>query len=478
MGPLLSGAEPVVTVNGDFDSFRAAFDKRSNSQPDKDDDCSDEFKRRAIALWDGVFSKVHFDSFDVDEMVLDRWLNKMDMAKRTRMEAALDRLPECESDSQYLGSKQLFVKVEALLKRYDPSWAPRLIYQGNDEFNALTGPIAMVVCERLIELFNETPIGPLRVKMAYKANDVDLAEFLRASENEGFTQCFEADFSANDLRQRHFANVIFQKVCVKLGAPTWFVSLLEKMSTFTVVNHQFGLRAELAHQLPTGTTITTPRNTVWNVTIEAVHAQMTRNRGRCVVLGDDYLGMMLRRVSSDIAEWVANHPKMKLTPAWPELSGQSTFLSRRICTYTDKWCMVPKIGKALARFNARASSNTAISDSAYMAGKALSYAYEFRHCPPLRDLFIARYKSEEDAANINVDEVSWFTRTSGIELNDLERLISSEKVVMSEDQMFEFMMDAYTDNVSTLEVIDLARRVILSREITSLSYVQELEIDF
>jgi len=477
MGPLLSGAEPVVTVNGDFDSFRAAFDKRSNSQPDKDDDCSVEFQREAHKLWDEVFQNVHFETFDVDEMMIERWLNKMDPVKQARMVAALDKLPECDSDANYLGSKQLFVKVEALLKRYDNKWAPRLIYQGNDEFNALTGPIAMVVCERMIELFNKTTIGSLKVKMAYKANDVDLAEFLRASSEEGFHECFEADFSANDLRQRHFANVIFQKVCVKLGAPQWFATLLDKMSEFTVVNHQFGLRAELANQLPTGTTITTPRNTIWNVTIEAVYAAITRNKGRCVVLGDDYLGMMLRKVSASIEEWVASHPKMKLTPAWPVISGQSTFLSRRIITYTDKWCMVPKIGKALARFNARASSNAAVSDSAYMAGKALSYAYEFRHMPQMRDLFIARYKSEEDNAHINVDEVSWFTRTSGIELKELESLIYKEKVVLSEDQTFEFMMDAYGDDVSTTEVMELAQRVICSKEITSLEWPQELEID-
>lgn len=477
MGPLLSGAEPVITINGDFDSFRAAFDKRSNSQPDKDDDCTVEFQREAHKLWDEVFQTVHFETFDVDEMMIERWLNKMDPVKQARMVAALDRLPECDSDAKYLGAKQLFVKVEALLKRYDNKWAPRLIYQGNDEFNALTGPIAMVVCERMIELFNKTTIGSLKVKMAYKANDVDLAEFLRASSEEGFNECFEADFSANDLRQRHFANVIFQKVCVKLGAPRWFASLLDKMSEFTVVNHQFGLRAELANQLPTGTTITTPRNTIWNVTIEAVHAAITRNKGRCVVLGDDYLGMMLRKVSASIEEWVASHPKMKLTPAWPSLSGQATFLSRRVITYTDKWCMVPKIGKALARFNARASSNAAVSDSAYMAGKALSYAYEFRHMPQMRDLFIARFKSEEDNALINVDEVSWFTRTSGIELKELESLIYKEKVVLSEDQTFEFMMDAYGDDVSTTEVLELAQRVICSKEITSLEWPQELEID-
>jgi hypothetical protein len=478
LGTLILGAEPVVTVNGDFDSFRAAFDKRSNSQPDKDDDCTPVFMKAANKLWNDVFdSTTPFEPFDIDDIIYERWMSKFDDAKRQRMERATERLPAVFDQPQELGRKELFVKVEALLKRYDAKWAPRLIYQGSDEFNALTGPVAMVICERLKELFDSKRIGPISVKMAYKANDVDLAEHLVHGQDEGLNHTFEADFSANDLRQRYGANVVFQLVCRRLGAPSWFVTLLDKMSSFTVVNYEFGLRAQLDHQLPTGTTITTPRNTVWNVTIEAVHAIENHNAGRAVVLGDDWLAVMLRKVIG-IAEWTEEHPKMKMTTATPSLSGEATFLSRRVCVYSERPCLVPKLGKALARFNARANANASVSDSAYMAGKALSYAYEFRHIPLLRDLFLIRYRGEGDKAQVSVSEVSWFTRTSGINLDGLEELIMKEKVLADEDQTREFLMDAYGDEFGLVDALDISRRIILGYELTSIEGPAALEVDY
>jgi hypothetical protein len=293
-----------------------------------------------------------------------------------------------------------------------------------------------------------------------------------------FPHIFEADFSANDLRQRKGANTIFQKFGKIVGAPPWFLDLLEKWSSFKVVNYDFGLTAQLDHQLPTGTTITTPRNTVWNATIEAVDAEMQKNSGFGIVLGDDFLGAFKKKVDQGIEQRVADGPKMKLTAAWPQLSGQATLLSRRICLYGETACMMPKLGKALARFNARASSNAAISDSAYMAGKALSYAYEFRHFPIFRDMFLERFRLEEDRAKVSIDEVSWFTRTSGIDLDQLEKLIKSEKVIVDEDNTREFLMDAYGDEFGLVTATEFAYSIICSKQKIYLTSPAELEIDY
>ena len=177
-------------------------------------------------------------------------------------------------------------------------------------------------------------------------------------------------------------------------------------------------------------------------------------------------------------DWIAKHPKMKLTGCTPRLQGEATFLSRRLLIENEIPCMMPKLGKALARFNVRTSPNEAISDSAYMAGKALSYAYEFRHFPLFRDLFLNRYRLEEDKANIDIAEVSWFTRVSGVDLADLESSIMDEKVLVSEDVTREFLMDAYGDTFGLVPALEISRRVILGRDIDVVDAPAELAIDW
>lgn len=479
MGPVIDGAIPVVTTKS-FESYMAAFDKRSNSQPDADDDCSPEFMKQALSLWDAL--PVTFEPFDVDETTFMRWLFKLDPPKQQRMLKALDDLFDCEDDARYLGEKTLSVKIEALLKRLDSKWAPRLIYAGNDYFNVLTGPVAMILCEKLVEIFSLTRLGGLELKLAYKCKDTELTEHLLFDKYgdrrpEGYGA--EGDFSANDLRQRRGATVVFDKFCEKVGAPSWFRKLLLDMRCFKTKNNEYGHQAELMNQLPTGTTVTTPRNSVWNSTIEAVYMMIIKAEGVGVVLGDDFYAIVNKLVNCDHwSRWVSEHPKMKLTGCTPRTSGEATFLSRRLCVETESHCMMPKLGKALARFNVRVSRQEGISDSAYMAGKALSYAYEFRHFATLRDIFLTRYRLEEDRANVTVNEVSWFTRTSGVDLDSLESAIRNEPVLVSEDETREFLMDAYGDTFGLVDAYGIARRVVLSRDISIIDAPFELSVDW
>jgi len=140
--------------------------------------------------------------------------------------------------------------------------------------------------------------------------------------------------------------------------------------------------------------------------------------------------------------------------------------------------MMPKLGKALARFNARVSPRQDISDSAYMAGKALSYAYEFRHFPIFRDLFMMRYE-REDKAHITLDEVSWFTKTSGMPTIDaLERSIMSERVLVSEDDTREFLMDAYGDTFGLVDALAISKAIILGSGRDVIQAPHELSVDW
>jgi hypothetical protein len=476
LGPVMEGAEPVVTDSKSFESYLAAFDKRSNSQPDEDDDCSQLFQGLFMDVWAPIRP---YSEWDVEESDVARWLDKFDAPKRARMVKALDELFDCEDDAAYLGTKTLSVKVEALLKRYDGKWAPRLIYAGNDHFNALTGPVAMIMMEKLKALTDTQVIGGLDVRLAYKRQATDLASHLRDGREKGYTHCAEADFSANDLRQRKFATKGCDHVYGILGCPKWARKLFRDMRKFHVRNLDHGHQADLANQLPTGTTLTTPRNCIWNISIEAIYCKLTGNKGSALCLGDDWLAMMLKATdSTDWETWVEEHSRMKLTAATPELQGESTFLSRRLHVDRDVPIMMPKLGKALARFNARSSPNMAITDEAYMAGKALCYAYEFRFIPRLRELFLMRYHAEGEA-QVELGEISYYTMISGVD--SVEGLLEALQDVpdeLSEDETREFMMDCYGDEFGLVAMLEIAERIILCTDTTTVSAPNALSIDF
>jgi len=136
-----------------------------------------------------------------------------------------------------------------------------------------------------------------------------------------------------------------------------------------------------------------------------------------------------------------------------KLNGGATLLSRRLIIFGDEVkCMLPLIGKALARFNARASMNTGVTDSQYMAGKALSYAYEFRHVPFMRDFFMRRFHSE-DQSFLTLDDLTWFTRTSGMDIPQLIDAVANETMLVNEDIFREWVMEVYDLGLCDLEEI-------------------------
>jgi hypothetical protein len=294
-----------------------------------------------------------------------------------------------------------------------------------------------------------------------------------------FPHVAEGDFSANDLRQLRFATELFDRALGALKCPAWCRKLFMDMREFSVKSLAHGHRAHLANQLPTGTTTTTARNSVWNSTIETVYAEHTKNRGRGLILGDDYLRILRDEIDvTHWQQWVRHHTGMVLTGATPRLAGEATFLSRRLHIDTDTPCMMPKLGKALARFNVRTSKNQSITDQQYMAGKALSYAYEFRHFPVFRDLFLMRYRAEGGHVNVSPSEMSWYTRVSGVDVSHLEAAVINERVVISEDETREFLMDCYGDLFGLVDALDISRRIILCTDIDIVVAPHELAIDW
>jgi len=468
-GPLLAEEVPVVTGN-DYHSFMAAFNKRCNTV--HEDDLEDDQYSSAYDILSSLPTK-HFDAWDENELDRARWMGKFDQRKRARMEQAYHEVPE--TSYRHIGTKDLSVKQEVLLKRNDPSWAPRVIYAGNDVFNAVTGPAMMVAMERLCQVLAIGPICGIQFLTAYKQKDTALAQFI--SGDDRLTELVEGDYSANDKHQRKRVHLLFDRFLTMIKMPVWLRKIFLETNIFKVQSRSFGFQATLENQLDTGTTATTPRNSLYNILMFADSMRRQGARGRALVLGDDLLAALNKRV--DLRAWVTNVSlfKMVLKAKRPATWGKATFLSRRLVCDREEPCMVPLLGKALARFNARALYVENKTHSQYMAGKSLSYAYEFRHVPFMRDFFLQRYVLE-DRTRLSLDDLTWHAKTAGVDLENIVDSIKAEEVLLSDDEFRDWTMETYDIGLCDLE--ELCEEVLLSDEVTLVDHpiVANLSMDW
>jgi hypothetical protein len=452
LGPVLQQQVPVVT-GSDFASLLAAFNKRCNFV--SEDRVAPSIVKSSTKLADRVFTEIR--PFDWTQDIFDRWNSKFPRDKQVRMEKALLSIHDCDFSS--INTKELMVKGEVLLKRNDPSWAPRVIYVGSDEYNVLTGPIMDEFNKRLCEAldtFRDRHVA--KVIFAYTKDDVTIATALMGSE-----RYFEGDFSANDRSQLSDVSRIFAHWLRRCGAPKWFVSFYLKNShTFRVRSYEYGVSAELKYQLATGGTDTTARNTVWNFCLWHSFCELTRVFGsQIAVLGDD-IAAGTDSKGIDLLRWQKHcgDAGMRLKAQERRFYCDLTFLSRFFVPIEERACMVPLIGKALMRFNARANRNQDVSDAQYMAGKSLSYAYEFRHVAYMRDKFLSRFSAcQVDFEDVKLHDLTWFAKQGVKSIDDVYHKIRSEPLVLSDDAFLDVVMAKY--DVGLYDMDFLTDRLIL-----------------
>lgn len=233
-------------------------------------------------------------------------------------------------------------------------------------------------------------------------------------------------------------------------------------TTFSIVSYEYGLSATIKYQLATGGTDTTGRNSVWNLGLWYAFCKVSRlNNTRVAILGDDIaVGTDNRGV--DVSRWKkhCSDAGMALKARERRFYCDLTFLSRFFVPAHEGSCMVPLIGKALMRFNARSNRNQDISDEQYMAGKCLSYAYEFRHIAYMRDKFLSRFSSTQvQFDEVKLVDLTWFAKQGVRSVNDVYQKIRSEPLVLSDDEFLEVVMAKY--DVGLYDMDDLTGRLIL-----------------
>jgi len=322
--------------------------------------------------------------------LFDAWIPQFEPPKQRRLVKALERFATY-TQSEF-STKDIFEKCELLMKRHDPSWAGRIVNASTDLHNALSGPIIQECLKRLVSASKVDSCqdkNKAAVQIAY--GEVPQT-FVRQVEGEG--PFIEADFTANDKMQVEDVGQLEHRWSVRLGMPAWLAGCILQANSYTAQSRKFGVSARLRNQLPSGSTSTTFRNSIWNATIFYSWARRFGIRAKALILGDDMLaritnGRLPKRARRDY-EHFATLARMKAKCHVRGALVDCEFLSRCFVPTCHGHLMVPKLGKALGRFNARGNPND-ISHQAYVAGKSLSYAYEFRHYKPFALLFIERF---------------------------------------------------------------------------------------
>jgi len=462
LGPLLRNLHPVVPDNGWHNTI-AAFRKRCNYFNAKR--ATPRIVKYGIDFAHHVCPE-QLQGFDWNEHLYRNWLAKFGSEKRARMEAALHRL--CDANIKDYSHKDVFVKVEALLVTHKPNWAPRVIFKGSDLYNVLSGPIFNELMRRF-DICMEGMRGDIRFRTSYKKTPLDYTGFLERQEEDEYW--VEADFSSNDKYQCSDVMLLEVAFMRLLGCPEWFVRLHLRTNKFTVKSSKQGISATLENQLPTGATDTTFRNTFWNGCILWSYLKVSGTVScRAMIMGDDMLAVVRGSCKYVVKTYtsVAQEACMEAKVIRHDLLWKATFLSKFfVPAEHSRHLTVPILGKALGRFNMRANRNQAVSDAAYMAGKAIGYAYEFRFVPTVRDLFLERFKTEFSSLplvggkrQMEVD-ISWNARTAGVTLSNITSKLVEEQII--DDYRFHcFCWERY--QLSGNSVVDLFRDVVTSSE--------------
>jgi len=465
LGPLLHGLHPVVPDNG-WHNTVAAFRKRCNYHNAAR---ATPFITHSAHMFVKEICPQPLKRFEWTEELYGDWLAKFDKEKQERMNKSLTELPNAKL--QGYTSKEIFVKIEALLVGHKPNWAPRVIFKGTDLYNAISGPIMNELMNRFDKCLRRMR-GPWQFNTSYKKTPEEYIPFVEKREDKEYW--VEADFASNDKFQCSDVQLLELSLMRVLGCPEWFVRLHAKTNKFQVKNNRHGIKAILENQLPTGATDTTFRNTFWNGCILwAVLTKLKIRKCRAMLMGDDMIACMLGESAymAKVYTSVATEAQMEAKVLRHNCLYQATFLSKLfIPSRLGVHMSLPLLGKALGRFNARANKNSAVTDEGYMLGKSIGYAYEFRYYPTLRDIFLARAKAEaqyvKDQRQIGTDALSWNARTAGVTLSNITSKINAHartEHILSDDDFTGFCWERY--QLTGVEVVDMFSQVVLSRNV-------------
>jgi hypothetical protein len=406
-GPVIAQHVPVVPSKS-LTSLMAALDKRCNFRTDAR--CHTDIVTSSFDLLHSVCP----DPMGPLDWTMDRfreWNKQFPAAKQRRQERAAELISHITKRD--FTDKQVFVKMEALLKRHDPNWAPRIINQSSDLHNTLLGPIMQECTRRMFACFDrQRGAGVLELTGAYKKKSEEIVQHMNAYGNDE-SRFLSADFTANDSSQVKDVHILEVAWLRHFGAPVWITGLMLHANSYTISNRSYRVKMRIDNQLPTGAQSTTFRNTMWNATIVNAFCRYVARPGAACLLGDDAVLRLDKATGSNrfyrrTYEHVCRLARMQVKVTIARTLEGCTFLSRYFVRLPQGYVMVPYLGKALAKFNV--CPNPSLPRPAYLAGKALSYAYEFRHFRAIADLYLAKFGLLWKTGELEMSGISWNVR--------------------------------------------------------------------
>lgn len=375
-----------------------------------------------------------FPEIQFTEDLFQKYLSKCGGAKADRLLAAIDS-GELNFDGNH---KHVFAKQEALLKEHRSQ--PRVVYQGTDMYNALTGAIVMELNDRMHEVFslrNPKNTGN-RVIYACGLSGEELGDIMESSAGKPI----ESDMKNNDGSQsaefRKYEAMFYRK----FGAPLWFVREFAK-NTEVRVWTRYGITAHVKGQRWSGETTTTTGNSYVSMALmQAALEKAAVEESTSLHGGDDYLGFVTgdEEVVKAGIEAVTSASGMKAEVVPQTSRHHATFYRKRYVRSAIGTRPVPQFGRVLAKLNLRANKNTQVNDRDYMAGKYLSAAYEHRFVPGIKDLLLATAVKLSDTPHFDTSQ------TKLAEMGGAENVMSvvTESRVHSVPEFSDYLQEVYS----------------------------------
>jgi hypothetical protein len=384
-GPILEGV-PITVPSNTAGATAHAMKKRCDYAPAVPDITQFNLGHKLLME--------KFDPLDtirVDKELIDRYIVTCSPAKAEKLLRAFES-GEYKFDGN---TKHVFAKQEVLLK--DHGAQPRVVYQGTDMYNLLTGCVAVELQRRMKEVFsrrNPKNTGNV-VIFACGVSGEELGDIIHSTAGEAL----ESDMENNDGSQGAELRRPEAMFYAKMGAPMWYVREFAKNTSVRVWT-RYGIEATVDGGRWSGETTTTPGNSYVGIAgILAAAWNAGVKKSVQVHGGDDFLGYYEK---SDVAAMKEHIPStissfgMKAKVAEPLTRAHGTFYRKRYVSDIRKTRPVPQFGRVLAKLNVRANLNSSVGDREYMAGKYYSAAYEHRFVPILSKLLVSSAQEMSD----------------------------------------------------------------------------------
>jgi len=427
-GPILEGV-PVTVPSNTAGATAHAMKKRCDHAPTA---VSMEHFDKGHAL---LMSKVpQHEIIRVDSDLVNKYLLTCSPAKAERLLAASQ-----SAEWSYQGdTKHVFAKQEVLLK--DHGAQPRIVYQGTDMYNFLTGCVVMELQRRMkISLSHQNPLNTGNVVVfACGKSGEELGDVIHAAPGV----MLESDFANNDGSQ----SVEFRRreamFYAKHGAPAWFVREFARNTSVRVWT-RYGIEATVNGQRWSGETTTTTGNSyVGSALLLAAALLAGVEKSTHIHGGDDFLGLLpeaeVKAMEKAIGV-VVPQAGMQAKVLVPASRHHGTFYRKRYVSDKVRTRPVPQFGRVLAKLNLRANRNTQVGDRDYMAGKYYSAAYEHRFVPGVKDLLLETAQQMSGKPHFDV-RLTKMNEMGGVE-NIVEKVKNSD--VLDPDSFSDYLRDVY-----------------------------------